>query len=237
MLEAAMKAMIVYAHPEPTSFNGALKDRAVACLERAGHEVVVSDLYGEGFEPRAGRHDFVEICDPHRFDYQVEQEHATYKARFAPDLERQHERLLWCELLIVQFPMWWFGPPAILKGWIDRVLAYRRLYDLDHRFATGMLKGRRGILSVTTGGTPERFSAEGIFGEIDQYLKPLQFGMLEYLGMEALDPFVTYAASRVSREALTEQLQAWERRLTEIAAEIAAAGPAGDRKLASSGAA
>ncbi len=231
-----MKTMIVYAHPEPTSFNGALKDRAVECLERAGHEVLVSDLYAENFDPRAGRHDFVEICDPDRFDYQVEQEHATGKARFAPDLEREHERLFWCDLLIVQFPMWWFGSPAILKGWVDRVLAYRRFYDLDHRFATGVLKGRRGILSVTTGGTPERFSTEGIFGEIDQYLKPLQFGMLEYLGMEALDPFVTYAASRVSRDDLTGQLNAWERRLTEIADEIVAAEPAADTELASSGA-
>jgi NAD(P)H dehydrogenase (quinone) len=226
-----VKTLIVYAHPEPTSFNGALKDRAVACLQAAGHEVLVSDLYAESFDPRAGRHDFVEVSDPERFDYQVEQAHATAKAKFAPDLEREQERLFWCDLLVVQFPLWWFGAPAILKGWIDRVLAYRRLYDLDHRFATGVLKGRRGILSVTTGGTPERFSAEGIFGEIDQYLKPLQFGMLEYLGMAALDPFVTYAASRVSRETLSAQLDAWERRLTAIAAEFGA----GEAERAGSG--
>lgn len=213
-----MNTLIVYAHPEPTSFNGALKDRAVACLERAGHEVQVSDLYAEGFDPRAGRHDFLEARDPDRFDYQVEQEHATDTAGFAADLAREQERLFWCDLLIVQFPMWWFGAPGILKGWIDRVLAYRRMYDLEHRFATGVLKGRRGILSVTTGGTPARFSADGVFGEIDQYLRPLQFGMLAYLGMEALDPFVTYAASRVSQEELTAQLDAWERRLLEIAA-------------------
>jgi len=221
-----MKTLIIYAHPEPTSFNGALKDRAVACLQRTGHEVLVSDLYADWFDPRAGRHDFVEAYDPVRFDYQHEQEHATSSSRFAPDLEREHERLLWCDLLVVQFPMWWFGAPAILKGWIDRVLAYRRMYDLKHRFATGVLMGRRGILSVTTGGTPERFSAEGVFGEIDQYLKPLQFGMLEYLGMEALDPFITYAASRVSRDELTGRLDAWERRLTEIATEIDTAGTA-----------
>jgi len=213
-----MNVFIVYAHPEPTSFNGALKDRAVACLQRAGHDVVVSDLYADGFNPRAGRHDFAEVHDPDRFDYQVEQEHATHGGGFAPDLEREQERLFWCDLLIVQYPLWWFGTPAVLKGWVDRVLAYRRFYDLEHRFATGVLKGRRGLLSVTTGGTPERFSAEGIFGVIDPYLRPMQFGMLEYLGMEALDPFITYAASRVSRETLTAQLDAWERRLMGIAA-------------------
>jgi len=232
-----MKALIVYAHPEPTSFNGALKDRAVACLERECHEVQVTDLYAENFDPRAGRHDFAEVCDAERFDYQVEQAHATEAASFAPDLAREHERLFWCDLLVVQYPMWWFGTPAILKGWVDRVLAYRRFYDLRHRYATGVLKGRRGILSVTTGGTPERFSEEGIFGEIDQYLRPMQFGMIEYLGMTALDPFVTYAASRVSREELTLQLDTWERRLLAIAAEIEANGAAAEAQPAASGAA
>jgi NAD(P)H dehydrogenase (quinone) len=229
-----MKALIVYAHPEPTSFNGALKDRAVACLEAAGHEVQVTDLYADNFDPRAGRHDFLETCNPDRFDYQVEQEHATYKGGFAPDLEREYERLMWCDLLIVQYPLWWFGTPAILKGWIDRVLAYRRFYDLDHRFATGVMKGRHGILSVTTGGTVERFSEGGVFGKIDQYLRPMQFGMIEYMGMEAHEPFVSYAASRISRDELTLQLDAWEKRLMEIAGIVEASRAAPDREPASS---
>jgi len=229
-----MKALIVYAHPEPTSFNGALKDRAVTFLEGAGHEVQVTDLYAENFDPRAGRHDFLDVADAARFDYQAEQEHATYKGGFAPDLEREFERLMWCDLLIVQYPLWWFGTPAILKGWVDRVLAYRRFYDLEHRFATGVMKGRHGILSVTTGGTPQRFSAEGIFGEIDQYLRPMQFGMIEYLGMETHEPFVTYAASRVSREELTAQLGAWEKRLAELTGIVEASRAQADREPAAS---
>ena len=99
------------------------------------------------------------------------------------------------------------------------------------------MKGRHGILSVTTGGTIERFSPGAIFGEIDQYLKPMQFGMLEYLGMEAHDPFVSYAASRVTKAELTAQLDAWEGRLLEIAARIEAAGPAAQKEPAPSGAA
>lgn len=221
-----MKALIVYAHPEPTSFNCALKDTAVATLRGDGHEVAVTDLYAEGFDPRAGRHDFREARDPGRFDYQAEQEHATNGAGFAPELEREHARLLWCDLLILQFPLWWFGPPAILKGWIDRVLAYKRFYDMRNRFDNGVLKGRRGMLSVTTGGTPERFSAGGIYGEIDPYLQPLHFGVLKYVGLEVLDPFISYAASRSPREDLTRQLEAWQRRLRDIARMIAADAPA-----------
>lgn len=221
-----MKVLIVYAHPEPTSFNGALKDVAVATLRGDGHEVVVSDLYADGFDPRAGRHDFLEARDPARFDYQAEQEHAANGAGYAPAIEREHQRLFWCDLLILQFPLWWFGPPAILKGWIDRVFAYRRLYDMRNRFGNGVLKGRRGLLSVTTGGTPERFSADGLYGEIAPFLRPLQFGVLEYVGLETLDPFVSYAASRAPREELTRQLEAWQGRLREIAHAVEAGAAA-----------
>ncbi len=62
-----MHALIVYAHPEPTSFTAALKDTAVDALRGAGHTVDVSDLYAEGFNPVAGRHDFVAAFDPNRF--------------------------------------------------------------------------------------------------------------------------------------------------------------------------
>jgi len=64
-----MNVLIVYAHPEPTSFTAALKDAAVDALSGAGHCVQVSDLYGEGFNPVAGRHDFTRAADPDRFHY------------------------------------------------------------------------------------------------------------------------------------------------------------------------
>lgn len=62
-----MKVLVVHAHPEPPSFTAALKDREVDTLVRAGHDVVVSDLYAEGFAPVAGRHDFVTVADEQRF--------------------------------------------------------------------------------------------------------------------------------------------------------------------------
>jgi NAD(P)H dehydrogenase (quinone) len=96
------------------------------------------------------------------------------------------------------------------------------------------MKGRHGLLSVTTGGTPQRFSAEGVFGEIDQYLRPMQFGMIEYMGMEAHEPFVTYAASRVSREELTAQLDVWEKRLMELAKIVEVSRATAEREPAAS---
>ena len=61
-----MNALVVYAHPEPTSFTGALKDVSVRALRGAGHAVELSDLHAEGFNPVAGRHDFTTVADPQR---------------------------------------------------------------------------------------------------------------------------------------------------------------------------
>ena len=99
-----MNVLIVYAHPEPTSFNGALRDRAVGVLERLGHQVAVSDLYADGFDPRAGRHDFTTVAGGDRFDYQAEQVAATDADAFSPPLDGEQARLLASDLLILQFP-------------------------------------------------------------------------------------------------------------------------------------
>lgn len=211
-----MNVFIVYAHPEPTSFNGALKDVAVKTLTAAGHDVVVTDLHAENFDPRAGRHDFTEIADLKRFDYQVEQKHAAETGTYSSEIARDQDRLFWCDLLIFQFPIWWFGPPGILKGWIDRVLGYGRLYDLGHRYATGLLQGRRAIVSTTTGGPAERFGPEGQYDDIGAYLRPIEFGVFEYLGFEALDRFVAWSAGRVDDAARQAYLDEWAARLRAL---------------------
>jgi NAD(P)H dehydrogenase (quinone) len=204
-----MRALIVYAHPEPTSFNAALRDAAVAAIRAAGHEAEVSDLYGEGFNPVAGRHDFTSVADPDRFHYQAEQELAARTGGFAPDIRREQERVRAADVLILQFPLWWGAPPAILKGWFERVLAYGFAYVDGRRFETGLFQGRRALFSVTTGGTPERFSPEGVYGEIGQVLYPVERLLLQYMGYEVLPPFVSYAAPRVADAEREAYLRAW----------------------------
>ena len=212
-----MKTLIVHAHPEPTSFNAALTETAVATLTAAGHAVEVSDLYAANFSATAGRHDFVGAADPDRFDYQAEQRHAVVNGTFADDLRREQERVLWCDLLILQFPLWWFGPPAILKGWIDRVMAYKFAYDSENRFERGYLRGRRAMVSVTTGGTVDRFDADGLYGEIAPYLRPIEFGVLRYVGMEVAAPFIAYAAPRVPADQRRAYLADYGARLLALA--------------------
>jgi putative NADPH-quinone reductase len=101
-----MRVLVVYAHPVETSYGAALKDRIVAALSPR-HEVDLLDLYAEDFDPRMSRAE--------RLGYQ---DIPTNRAPVAPYVER----LLRAEALVFCFPAWTFGPPAILKGWLDRVL-------------------------------------------------------------------------------------------------------------------
>jgi NAD(P)H dehydrogenase (quinone) len=151
--EKNMHALLVYAHLEPTSFTGALKDTACDVLRGAGHTVEVSDLYSEKFNPVAGRHDFTGIADPRRFHYQTEQDHAQRTGGFSPELVREQRRFLKAELVVWLYPIWWGGMPAILKGWFDRVLAYGFAYADGRRFDTGFFRNKRGMLCLSTGGT------------------------------------------------------------------------------------
>jgi len=212
-----MNVLIVYAHPEPTSFCGAMKDAAVRVLRQAGHNVIVSDLHAEGFNPVAGRHDFTGTADTARFHYQSEQNHAAQTGTFAADLVREHERLLAADLMIFVFPIWWSGLPAILKGWFDRVFAYGVAYADGKRFDEGFFRGRRGLMGLVTGGTAERYSASGVYGEMDIVLHSVKRGILEYIGLDVLPPFVAYAAPRIEADERARYLAAWEQRVRDAA--------------------
>ena len=211
-----MKALIVYAHPEPTSFCAALKDAAVRAIERAGHEAVVSDLYAEGFNPVAGRHDFTTVADPARFHYQSEQWHASRNGGFAADIVREQARLAEAGLLIPIFPLWWGGVPAILKGWFDRVCAYGFAYADGKRYENGYFCDRRALFAIGTGGTEARFDEGGSYGPMRDVLHGVRRCMLEYLGLTVAEPFVAYAAPRVDDGQREHYLRDWERRVAGL---------------------
>ncbi|WP_347312794.1 NAD(P)H-dependent oxidoreductase [Defluviimonas sp. SAOS-178_SWC] len=192
--------LIVVAHPEPGSFNHALAEGAAEVLRRAGHDVVISDLARQGFRADAGPADVLDRADATRFHLQSEQAHATRHGTFAPDILREQERVASADILILQFPLWWGGPPALLKGWIDRVMSYGFAYVDGRRFETGLFKGRRALMSVTTGGTPQRFSEGGVFGPIGPILMPIRRLALEYMGYKVAEPVVAYGVPRKNAE-------------------------------------
>lgn len=208
-----MHVLIVYAHPEPSSFNAALKNAAVEKIRSHEHSAEVSDLYAAQFSPVAGRHDFSTVADPSRFHYQSEQLFAATHDGFCSELQREQDRLRRADLLVLQFPLWWGAPPAILKGWFDRVLAYGVAYADGRRFEKGFFKGRGAVMCVTTGGTTARFSPHGEYGEIERVLWPVRRLTLEYMGFEVAEPFICYAAPRVDETTRRAYLQGWQQHL------------------------
>ncbi|MBN8279913.1 MAG: NAD(P)H-dependent oxidoreductase [Gammaproteobacteria bacterium] len=188
-----MRVLIVYAHPEAASFNGAMKDTAVATLTAAGHSVVVSDLYAQGFNPVAGPADFTGRADPDRLDLGAEQAHAARHGGFAPDVQAELDKLLAADFLLLQFPFWWYSVPAILKGWIDRVFAYGVAYDFGRTWDRGVFRGRRAMLSFTTSAPPTSLLPDGRNGDLERTLWPLHAGVLALCGYDVLKPFVADA--------------------------------------------
>ena len=147
-----MKTLIVYAHEEPHSFNAAMKNLAVSCFEEQGHPVVVSDLYRMKFKAVADGEDFLERRDKSYLKRQQEEKAAMELGTLAHDIVIEQEKLKAADLVILQFPLWWFGLPAMLKGWVDRVMTMGFAYGGGKHYDQGGLKGRRAMLALTTGG-------------------------------------------------------------------------------------
>lgn len=212
-----MNVLIVYAHPEPKSFNGAMKDLAVETLAAAGHEVVVSDLYAMGFNPVAGQDDLTgEPTNPEFFSLQREQTAAYESGRTAPDIAAEMEKLKRADLVIFQFPVWWFGMPAMLKGWADRVFARGFAYLPGRKYDTGMFKGKLAMVAATTGTSADTYAPDGIDGDILTVLWPVHNGLLRYAGFDVLPPFVAYMPGRVGDDGRKAYLDAYRKRLAEI---------------------
>lgn len=218
-----MKTLVVYAHPEPRSLNGTLKDLAVSTLEAAGHEVRVSDLYAMNWKAVVDAADFgAHTTDLLRV---IPSSGGAYDAgALTPDVRAEQEKLRWADTLILQFPLWWYTMPAILKGWVDRVFSFHFAYGVGvhddtrygERFGQGTLLGRRAILSVTVGGPQSHYSDRGINGPIDDLLFPIHHGILYYPGMQVLPPFVLYSADRMTDVDFEIAAKAWTQRLLSL---------------------
>lgn len=219
-----MRILIVHCHPDPHSFNAGLTTLAASTLRAHGHDVDISDLYAEGFDPVEGPAHYPLRARADAFSPLTEQRHASDTDRLPSDVQREIARLERAELVIFQFPLWWHAQPAMLKGWMDRVFVYGGLYTSRRRYDAGYFRGRRALCSVTTGGPAATFGQGGRGGNIDWLLWPVHYS-LYYMGFDVLPPFLahgiqgggpTYQNSERFAAQLEDDKARWAQRLTGL---------------------
>ena len=216
------KVLIVYAHPEPTSVTRQLVQVTVETLEGQGHEVLQSDLYGMRWKAVLDENDFPNRANPERLSFIMESANAYATGQQPEDVAAEQAKLSNADAVILQFPLWWFGVPAILKGWIERVYAFGFGYGYKdgsnhHRYGEGALKGKRALVSVCTGGPAADYGSRGINGPIDQLLFPLTHGALFYPGMDVLPTHTVYGAAHITTAAEVEVVkEAWRGRVERL---------------------
>lgn len=158
-----MKALIVTAHPQPDSFTQALAQRFAEGVNASGHDVEIADLYGEGFDPVVS----------------VQELEAWQEGQISPEIRAWQERIKSSDGLVLAYPVWWGTPPAILSGWLQRVLTLGFAFQHIDGRTVGQLQMRAQML-VNVGSRQRE--------DVDLatlYLEPM-LGVLGYCGMTIL---------------------------------------------------
>jgi NAD(P)H dehydrogenase (quinone) len=137
-----MRVLLVYCHPSPESYTAAVREAAIRGLSSAGHEVRVTDLYAEKFGPVMSR-----------AEREVYHTAGANEAGIAAELAS----LRWAEALVLVYPTWWYGQPAMLKGWLDRVWVPHATFGMPEpgKPISRVLTNIRRIVAITSLGSPK----------------------------------------------------------------------------------
>jgi NAD(P)H dehydrogenase (quinone) len=213
--------LIVQAHPEPRSLTRQLASTARRTLEGLGHRVLETDLYGLKWKAAFDADDFPVRVDEEKLSFMSESGNAFATGTQTEDVEREQKKLLQADAVVFQFPLWWFGFPAILKGWVDRVFAYGFAYGYKgagntYRYGDGALAGKRALLSIAAGGPAADYGPRGINGPLEQLLFPITHGTLFFAGMDVLPTFAVYGAGKMNEADVEAAKRALEQRMVRL---------------------
>jgi NAD(P)H dehydrogenase (quinone) len=220
-----MNVLWVFAHPEPRSLSGALRDDGVRTLRELGHDVRESDLYAMKWNPVVDAADFGAEADDGRLVVGATSARAHARGELSTDIVAEQEKLAWADAVVVQFPLWWYGLPAILKGWFDRVFVKGFGYGVRAedgrtlRYGEGRLAGKRAMVVLTAGAREPSMGPRGVNGALADILFPLHHGTLFYAGMSVLPPVAVYGADRVPDDEFAEARDLLRERLRTLETE------------------
>ena len=139
-----MNILLVYAHPNPRSFNRAILETADAALRERGHATRIHDLYQMQFRATLDGEDLLR----------------NWRGDLPVETRREQDAIRWARGLVFVYPIWWFGPPAILKGWIDRVFTRKFAFDFGPDGMKGLLAHERALILNTLGGDEATYQRE-----------------------------------------------------------------------------
>lgn len=162
------KVLVVYCHPNPKSFTHAVMTAVTSGLRAGGATVEVLDLYAEGFDPAL-------VVDETRRRRDLDK---------VEDTARHRALLTWCDVLVFVYPMWWGGFPAMLKGFVDRVIVSGVAYTYEGRpdsavFPRGLLRGKSVHLFYT-------LDAPALVGLCDPGFVSMYFTVFWYSGIRSV---------------------------------------------------
>lgn len=185
-----MNILIIYAHPSTTSLNYAIKNTIHDTLHLAGHNVVIRDLYALNFNPVLTSDEL----------------NMTFIGNQAHDVIIEHEFIVKADKIIFIFPLWWGGMPAIMRGYLDRVLSYDFAYRSENGISVGLLKTKSVILINTIGSKENNYQQNGMTTALETIAS---HGIFNFCGAEVEKYFHFYDIHHTTleeRQAMLEQL-------------------------------
>lgn len=212
--------LVVSAHPSAQSFTNAWAAATGAAAEAQGHEVLRSDLGAMGFDPveAAGVYGLPEDAP---FDPLKAQQAASDAGALPADVAAEVVKVRAADRIVLHFPIWWFAPPAVLKGWLDRVLAQGSLHREDARFDRGICVGKEVLFCVSTGARASECGPDGKEGDLRLLLWPLAY-TFRYLGMTVLEPVSVHSVHGYHEGAGKAQLETQLRGVLSAQADVMA---------------
>ncbi|MGD9125917.1 MAG: NAD(P)H-dependent oxidoreductase [Planctomycetia bacterium] len=154
-----MKVLVVIGHQNQGSFCHAITQTVVDQLEADGHEVIYHDLYAEGFDPI------------------LTQEELKAEEPACPVVRQHISELLSVDGIVIVHPNWWGGPPAMLRGWVDRVFRQGMVYRFTADGPVGELAGKKALV-ITTSNTPREVELELYGDPLENLWKTVIFGLV-----------------------------------------------------------
>lgn len=180
--------LIVTAHPHLGSFTGDwAQETEIACTAQ-GDTVTRSNLVQDGFDPVER---FDHFDDHAGYDMLKCQQQASQNDQIPHDVKAEMTKFRQADRIIMHFPIWWFGPPAIIKGWCDRVLANDAMHTSNERFDTGRFRDKTVLFCVSTGSRQSESGPDGKEGDVQMLLWPLAY-TFRYLGCNVALPRVVH---------------------------------------------